>query len=74
VIRAWKDEEYRLSLSETERAFLPAHPAGLLELNEAELEGAAGAVNSEIERTYAVGCTYGWKCYSTSWTCNCWSF
>ena len=34
VIRAWKDEEYRLSLTEQERAQLPAHPAGLIELED----------------------------------------
>ena len=43
VIRAWRDEEYRLSLSEAERAELPAHPAGLIELQDADLEGVAGA-------------------------------
>jgi mersacidin/lichenicidin family type 2 lantibiotic len=42
IIRAWKDEEYRLSLSEAERALLPEHPAGLIELADAELDHAAG--------------------------------
>src|ERR687883_226924 len=42
VIRAWKDEEYRLSLSEAERALLPSHPAGRIELAEAELDAAVG--------------------------------
>jgi mersacidin/lichenicidin family type 2 lantibiotic len=37
IIRAWKDEEYRESLSEAERARLPEHPAGLIELADAEL-------------------------------------
>jgi mersacidin/lichenicidin family type 2 lantibiotic len=44
IIRAWKDEEYRLSLSEAERAVLPAHPAGLIELMDTELEGVTGGV------------------------------
>jgi mersacidin/lichenicidin family type 2 lantibiotic len=43
LIRAWKDEEYRLSLSEAERALLPENPAGSIELTDAELELAAGA-------------------------------
>ena len=34
IIRAWKNEEYRLSLSEAERALLPAHPAGLITLTD----------------------------------------
>jgi len=46
IIRAWKDEEYRLSLSEAERALLPAHPAGTIELGDAELEKAAGGFTS----------------------------
>ncbi len=37
IIRAWKDPEYRLGLSEGERALLPAHPAGHIELTDAEL-------------------------------------
>ena len=36
IIRAWKDEDYRLSLSEAERAVLPGHPAGLVELPDAD--------------------------------------
>lgn len=42
IVRAWKDDEYRLSLSEAERALLPAHPAGLMELTDAELADVAG--------------------------------
>ena len=42
TIRAWKDEEYRLSLSEAERALLPANPAGIVELTEDDLGAAAG--------------------------------
>jgi mersacidin/lichenicidin family type 2 lantibiotic len=44
VIRAWKDEEYRSSLSAAERAALPENPAGLLEATEAELDRAAGGL------------------------------
>jgi mersacidin/lichenicidin family type 2 lantibiotic len=42
IIRAWKAEEYRPSLSEAERVLLPAHPAGLIELADAELDAVAG--------------------------------
>lgn len=42
IIRAWKDADYRQSLSAAELAALPAHPAGLIELSDDELEGAAG--------------------------------
>jgi mersacidin/lichenicidin family type 2 lantibiotic len=42
IIRAWKDEAYRRSLSEAERALLPANPAGLIELTDAELGSIDG--------------------------------
>lgn len=42
IIRAWKDEEYRLSLTDEERALVPAHPAGLIKLEHTELGQAAG--------------------------------
>jgi mersacidin/lichenicidin family type 2 lantibiotic len=42
IIRAWKDEEYRLSLSEAERALLPVHPAGPIELTDMELNSIVG--------------------------------
>jgi mersacidin/lichenicidin family type 2 lantibiotic len=42
IVRVWKDEEYRLSLSEGELALLPGNPAGSLELTDAELDLVAG--------------------------------
>ena len=42
IIRAWKDAEYRLSLSAEQQALLPAHPAGLIALTDAELDAAVG--------------------------------
>lgn len=42
VIRAWKDPEYRQSLSTEEQAQLPENPAGAIELSDDELEMAAG--------------------------------
>ena len=44
VIRAWKDEEYRLSLSEAERSRLPENPAGLIDLEAGELGAVAGGI------------------------------
>jgi len=41
-IRAWKDEAYRLQLTEAEQAELPENPAGLIELNDEEMELVAG--------------------------------
>ena len=42
IIRAWKDADYRESLSDAERAALPENPAGLMELPEAALGNVAG--------------------------------
>jgi mersacidin/lichenicidin family type 2 lantibiotic len=42
VVRAWKDEEYRLGLTEAERAALPENPAGLLDLAESDLQQTEG--------------------------------
>lgn len=45
IIRAWRDAEYYQSLSESERAQLPAHPAGLTELTDEDLDGIAGGTH-----------------------------
>ena len=37
IIRAWKDEEYRMSLTEAELALLPQHPSGMIEISDDEL-------------------------------------
>ena len=42
VIRAWKDPEYRLNLSEEEQEALPENPAGAIELTDDELDTVAG--------------------------------
>lgn len=42
MIRAWKDAEYRESLSEAERAALPANPAGMVDVAEEDLAAASG--------------------------------
>jgi mersacidin/lichenicidin family type 2 lantibiotic len=46
IIRAWKDAEFRNSLSVAERAALPPNPAGVIELSDAELKYAAGGLMS----------------------------
>jgi len=42
VVRAWKDEDYRMSLSEAERRMLPSNPAGLIDLSDSDLGAVAG--------------------------------
>jgi mersacidin/lichenicidin family type 2 lantibiotic len=47
IIRAWKDPEYRLSLSEAEKALLPDHPAGIIELTDDEMGAVAGGLRAQ---------------------------
>jgi mersacidin/lichenicidin family type 2 lantibiotic len=62
VIRAWRDPEYRASLSAAERDRLPAHPAALIELDEAELGKLAAAATkppftyTRSTAVYSYGC------------------
>jgi mersacidin/lichenicidin family type 2 lantibiotic len=44
IIRAWKDEAYRNSLSEAERAALPENPAGFIALTDEDLGAVAGGM------------------------------
>ncbi|AKJ01694.1 mersacidin/lichenicidin family type 2 lantibiotic [Archangium gephyra] len=62
VVRAWKDEQYRMSLTTEERAQLPQNPAGMVELTDSDLEGVAGgyaeAVDIDVSVTKTSCCTY----------------
>jgi mersacidin/lichenicidin family type 2 lantibiotic len=59
IIRAWKDEEYRNSLSAAERAALPENPAGLIALTDEDLGAVAGGY---IATGPSAGCTYCEHC------------
>jgi mersacidin/lichenicidin family type 2 lantibiotic len=66
VVRAWKDEEYRRSLSPSELAALPANPAGVVEIDDQDLRMATGGAES--------GCTCTCTCCSCcccDCSCNC---
>ena len=68
-IRAWKDEDYRLSLSGEERAQLPQNPAGIIDLSESELEVVVGASTEHIQ---TLGCCNGFTSDPgyCSWVCG----
>ena len=53
IIRAWKDEAYRNSLTDEQRASLPPNPAGKIELTDGELGAVAGGTDAmtELSRT-----------------------
>jgi mersacidin/lichenicidin family type 2 lantibiotic len=57
TIRAWRDADYYLSLSDAERAALPENPAAVLEVDDAVLDSVAG------------GCSYDTFC-PTSAICS----
>lgn len=46
IIRAWKDEDYFLSLTEEQRSALPANPAALIDLSDDDLRGVFGGSGS----------------------------
>jgi mersacidin/lichenicidin family type 2 lantibiotic len=70
IIRAWKDEAYRLSLSEAERAMLPENPAGSVELSDAQLGNVSGgaAARPTLICTHPVFC--GTPLCPTNFTCG----
>ena len=64
IVRAWKDEAYRRSLSEAERMSLPENPAGMIDLSDSELNGVAGGTDEELlvlrtEHIITLGCCGG---------------
>ena len=42
VVKAWKDPEYRDSLTQDQRDRLPENPAGLVELSDEDMSSIAG--------------------------------
>jgi mersacidin/lichenicidin family type 2 lantibiotic len=71
VVRAWKDEEYRSSLSDEDRQNLPENPAGLVELSDEELGEANGGTiyiyscfGNCIPSLYPIQfCTFDMSCF-----------
>ncbi|MDJ0800587.1 MAG: mersacidin/lichenicidin family type 2 lantibiotic [Calothrix sp. MO_167.B12] len=52
IIRAWKDPEYRNSLSEEQRSQLPENPAGVIKLSDEEMSTVAGGIDIQWGITY----------------------
>jgi mersacidin/lichenicidin family type 2 lantibiotic len=55
VVRAWRDEEYRNSLSAEERASLPENPAGVATVDESTLRTITGG--SILSKALGAQCT-----------------
>ncbi|MBD2166734.1 mersacidin/lichenicidin family type 2 lantibiotic [Calothrix membranacea FACHB-236] len=62
IIRAWKDREYRESLSEEQRSNLPENPAGIAELSDETLETIAGGLMARGGDGGGTGCGTGGNC------------
>ena len=56
IIRAWKDEDFRHNLSAAERALLPEHPAGLIDLTAAELDALTGGHGLAESTNHPLAC------------------
>ncbi len=61
IIRAWKDKNYRNSLSAEQQSSLPEHPAGEIELTSDELGDVEGGSTWTVGVSIAI--TLNW-CYS----------
>ncbi len=71
VIKAWKDEKFRESLSAEDQALLPDNPAGFVELTDEDLESITGGVPTTGSSPQICSCTVtqtgtGAGCY-----CSC---
>lgn len=61
IVRAWRDEEYRNSLTDAEKAALPSHPAGYMDLDDETLGSIAGGC---AITTFNSSCIpYGCNCH-----------
>ena len=71
IIRAWKDPEYRVSLSEEELDALPNNPAGAIELTDEELDltvGGSWRQSYSASRSYSRSQSRSYSRYpSQSW-------
>ena len=48
ILEAWRNEEYYLSLSEEERAGIPEHPAGLVDVEDDILRTISGGCGTKL--------------------------
>ncbi|MEV4417477.1 mersacidin/lichenicidin family type 2 lantibiotic [Catellatospora sp. NPDC049609] len=72
IVKAWKDPDYRATLSEEQLAGLPVHPCGVVDLGDEVLAHIAGATT---EGLMTIGCCGGFTaretpCGSCRNTCN----
>ena len=68
AVRAWKDEDYRLGLSESELALLPENPAGVTDLSDEQLANVNGGITPTVALTVVIACLMHlrWACAPAS--------
>lgn len=67
VVRAWRDEEYRNSLTPEELATLPESPAGIATVDETALRSVMGGA---LSKTIDPSCTtFVWSCVKPGQQC-----
>lgn len=69
IIRAWRSEEYWLSLSEEERARLPENPAGMVELDDVDLSDVAGGVVETMSLLVECASCNSCQCHNSANCC-----
>lgn len=65
IVRAWKDAEYRQSLSDKKQACLPEHPAGAIKLDDEDLPQVAGGASTLLFTVLCDFCTELHICATT---------
>ena len=73
IVHAWKNPEYRASLSHDQRAALPENPSGrpLTELDDSDLADITGGESVKLKLTDpAFCCFYTLQCPSFSVRCR----
>ena len=71
--RAWKDPEYRESLTAVDLAGLPANPAGPSDLADHDLALVSGGAEADTQDFLTLGCCSGFTSgcsYFCSWNCT----
>lgn len=67
IIRAWRDQDYFLSLSDDQRSILPANPVGMVELSQESLTNVLGASHT----TCWTSCHNSSECCESCWSASC---
>ena len=55
IVKAWKDEEYRDTLTIEQRVQVPEHPSGIIEFEQPELEDETLFVGKGIRTLHGCG-------------------